>query len=205
MKTIAYTVAAALLGAAPLLAQDPLTNAKKAAQKAANASNAQTAAQQRVDEPQKPAAKEAPKAVPNAAPSTQRPAPNGLTRPGKQLNVAKADTSGPPPTIMRELFEYSRDGRRDPFVSLLTTTDLRPTLSDLKLTGILLDHSGRNSVATLQDLTNNMKYRISTGSTLGRMRVTAIKSMAVIFTIDEFGTTRKDSLILRDSTKVRTR
>jgi hypothetical protein len=176
MKTFALAIASVLLGAAPLAAQAP----KKAP-------------------PQAP-----PKAVP-----TQQAKKDTLktttTRPGRQLNVAKADTAAPPPTIMRELFEYAREGRRDPFVSLLTTTDLRPTLSDLKLTGILLDHSGRNSVATLQDITTNVKYRVSTGSTLGRMRVTAIKSMAVIFTIDEFGTTRKDSLILRDSTKARTR
>jgi hypothetical protein len=199
MKTAyAYVVTGLLLGAAPLAAQDPFTAAKKAAQKSANAASAHVEAEQRPDGPQKSAAKPA-----APAPAKRDTIKSGTTRPGRQLNVVRADTAGPPPTIMRELFEYSRDGRRDPFVSLLTTTDLRPTLSDLKLTGILLDHSGRNSVATLQDLTNNTKYRVSTGSTLGRMRVTAIRSMTVVFTIDEFGTTRKDSLILRDSTKVR--
>jgi hypothetical protein len=190
-----------LLGAAPLAAQDPFTAAKKAAQKSANAASAHVEAEQHPDGPQKAVAKPAAPAAPAAA--KRDTIKSGTTRPGRQLNVVRSDTAGPPPTIMRELFEYSRDGRRDPFVSLLTTTDLRPTLSDLKLTGILLDHSGRNSVATLQDLTNNTKYRVSTGSTLGRMRVTAIRSMAVVFTIDEFGTTRKDSLILRASTKAR--
>jgi len=35
------------------------------------------------------------------------------------------------------------------------------------------------------------------------MRVSAIRQKTVLFTIDEFGTTRQDSLVLGDSTKVR--
>jgi hypothetical protein len=124
---------------------------------------------------------------------------------------AAAGTSAPaakapepiPVVIVRESFDYAADGRRDPFVSLLTTDELRPTMSDLRLTGILFDHSGRHSVATLRDLTTNAQYRVTTGSTLGRMRVSAIRTTTVVFTIDEFGTTRKDSLMLRDSTKAR--
>ena len=52
--------------------------------------------------------------------------------------------AGPPPTIYREIVRRIRaDGRRDPFVSLLTTNELRPAMSDLRLTGVLFDHSGR--------------------------------------------------------------
>jgi len=104
--------------------------------------------------------------------------------------------------IMREAYDYSREGRRDPFVSLLTTNELRPTMSDLRLTGILFDQGG-HSVATLRDLGTNASYRIATGAILGRMRVSAIRLKTVVFTIDEFGTTRQDSLYLGDSTKVR--
>jgi hypothetical protein len=35
------------------------------------------------------------------------------------------------------------------------------------------------------------------------MRVSAIRQKSILFTIDEFGTTRQDSLVLGDSTKVR--
>jgi hypothetical protein len=107
------------------------------------------------------------------------------------------------PSIMREVFEYEREGRRDPFVSLLATTELRPTMSDLRLTSIFLDLNGPNSLATLRDVTSNTRYTVRVGSTLGRMRVAAIHGQAVLMTIDEFGTTRRDSLVLRDSTKVR--
>ena len=113
------------------------------------------------------------------------------------------DTAGPPPTIYRESFEYGADGRRDPFNSLLTTNELRPAISDLRLTGVLYDHTGRHSVATLRDIGTNAQYRVTTGSTLGRMRVSNIRYTTVVFTIDEFGTTRQDSLILRDTTKAR--
>jgi len=107
------------------------------------------------------------------------------------------------PSITREVFEYAREGRRDPFVSLLTTAVLRPTISDLRLTSIFLDLNGPNSLATLRDVASNTRHTVRVGSTVGRMRVTAIHDQAVIMTIDEFGTTRRDSLVLRDSTRVK--
>ena len=178
-------------------AQDALTAAKNAAQKAANATSAHVAAEQR------PEAQEPAKIPASQLPA--KPIAPSAAHPGGQLTIAKADTMVVPPTIMRESYEYARQGRRDPFVSLLTTNELRPTISDLKLTGVLYDHAGNNSVATVRDQTDNKQYRVKTGTTLGRMRVTAIKTTSVIFTIDEFGTTRQDSLILRDPTKARPR
>lgn len=203
MKKIGLVLAALLVAAASASAQDPLTEAKKKAQAA------KAAADKHTDEMQKPEAqapapkqveKPAPKQAPKEAPKQGAKLPQTTVKPGTQLNVPKTDTAGPPPTIYREVFDYARDGRRDPFVSLLTTNELRPTMSDLKLTGILLDHAGRNSIATLRDITNNSQYRVTVGSVLGRMRVTAIRTLTIVFTIDEFGTTRKDSLTLRDST-----
>jgi len=107
------------------------------------------------------------------------------------------------PSITREVFEYAREGRRDPFVSLLTTAELRPTISDLRLTSIFLDLNGPNSLATLRDMASNTRHTVRVGSTVGRMRVAAIHELAVILTIDEFGTTRRDSLVLRDPTRVK--
>ena len=105
---------------------------------------------------------------------------------------------------MREVFAYDAAGRRDPFLSLLTTTDLRPTLSDLKIIATVVDEPGR-SVALLQDKNINKQVTVRVGSKLGRMRVASIRANVVVFTIDEFGTTRLDSLQLRDMTKVRGR
>ena len=171
-------------------AQVPGAAAKAAAQRAVAATNAHIAAEQMVETP-KPATKVA----------AQTPSKAVERVPSGKSDLV-VDTAGTTPAIMRESYDYSREGRRDPFVSLLTTNELRPTMSDLRLTGILFDQGGR-SVATLRDLATNASYRVTAGTALGRMRVSAIRLKTVVFTIDEFGTTRQDSLVLGDSTKVR--
>jgi hypothetical protein len=106
--------------------------------------------------------------------------------------------------MMREVYDYSREGRRDPFISLLTTTDLRPTLSDLRLLMTVVDEPGR-SVALVSNGFDkkNPQRTLRVGDRLGRMRVSSIRSDVVVFTIEEFGMNRRDSLLLRDSTKAR--
>jgi hypothetical protein len=117
--------------------------------------------------------------------------------------AAQAPVVQGPPVIMREAFSYAVDSRRDPFVSLLTSDELRPTVEDLRLTGVLFDEGGRNSIATMRDLTTDAMYRVRTGQILGRMRVALIKRTVVIFSIEEFGANRQDSLVLGDTTKAR--
>ena len=202
MSRIALFAAIALLGSSAA-AQVPGAAAKAAAKKAVAATNAHTAAEQAVEDPPQTVKLQG---APAAHLPTPPHAPEAKTVVKPVATVAKADTV-PPDAIQRELFEYPLDGRRDPFVSLLTTSELRPALSDLRLTGILVDNSGGDhSVATLRDISstgNNKQYRVSVGSVLGRMRVAAIRFKTIVFTIEEFGTTRDDSLVLGDSTKVR--
>lgn len=99
----------------------------------------------------------------------------------------------------RETFAYERGGRRDPFVSLMSTSDLRPLISDLRIVGILNDAGGRSSVAILRDLNTKEQYRIRTGQSLGRMRVAHIAQKSVTFTIEEFGYSRQEVLSLTES------
>ena len=143
--------------------------------------------------------KPATKSVPTAGTTTKAPAPPAAGTKVAQAPQAVAKT----PTIMREVFGYAQEGRRDPFATLLTSSDLRPTVADLKLTGILYDENGSNSIAIMRDLTDNKQYRVTTGQTLGRMKVALIKRKAVIFSIEAFGMNRQDSLVLGDTTKVR--
>ena len=179
----------------------PGAAAKAAAHKAADATTAHIEAEQRPDGPSRPTAVVS--TVSNG--DVRRDTVKSLgKKPGGLAVGTKSDTAAVPTTIMREEYAYSRDGRRDPFYSLLATSELRPTIGDLRLTGILFDRSGKRSVATLRDVSaNNVQYRVFVGSTLGRMRVAAIRMKAVIFTIDEFGTSRQDSLFLGDSTRMR--
>jgi hypothetical protein len=139
-------------------------------------------------------------AKPTGTAPVQPPKPAVATTP-----VPAVDTT-PRVLINREVFAYEGDGRRDPFVSLLTTSDLRPLLTDLKLVAVAFDPRGQNSVAVLRDVTSKDQYRVRVGQAIGRMRVAAIQEKAVIFTIEEFGYSRQEILpILADSTKMRPR
>jgi hypothetical protein len=208
VRTSSFAATALLVGAGVMQAQVPGAAAKAAARSAVAATNAHIEAEQSVDQ-QKPAAKSpAPKAPASKAPASKAPAPASaapktVERPAPRLEIAGVDTAGTPPIILRETYAFAKDGRRDPFVSLLTTNELRPTMSDLRLTGILYDQGAGHSVATLRDIATNVSYRVTAGTALGRMRVSAIRLKTILFTIDEFGATRQDSLVLGDSTKVR--
>ena len=203
---VALLAALLAVGATPSAAHAqfgiPDINApKRAAQKAADATNANIAAQTGQALPTRPGSAApvqapAPRSGPGAVPATPMPAAAG--RPARGA-VAAANL----PPVTREVFTYSAEGRRDPFFSLILTEDLRPLLSDLKLVGILYEASGKRSVAIMRDILTNAQYRVGPGQTLGRMRVTQIKPKGVIFTIDEFGLSRQDSLVLTDTTKVR--
>jgi hypothetical protein len=147
------------------------------------------------------------------AQAAPRPNPNTAAKPATNPATAKGPTPAPVAAdtaskvlINREVFQYEGNGRRDPFVSLLTTSELRPLLTDLKLVAVAYDPRGQNSVAVLRDITSKNQYRVRVGQTIGRMRVAAIQEKAVIFTIEEFGYSRQEILpFVVDSTKTRSR
>jgi hypothetical protein len=123
-----------------------------------------------------------------------------------EATVAPTMAAGMPAeiTLQRETFAYSGGGRRDPYKSLMRSGEIRPLLSDLRLTAVALDPVGSNSVAILRDSYSTLQYRVRVGQQLGRLRVTGIRPKAVEFTIEEFGFNRRETLILRsDTTTVR--
>lgn len=145
--------------------------------------------------------------IPAASLLTQTRPPPASTRP-----AAAIDSTSRPPLpgdtanqvlINRETFDYDAGGHRDPFVSLMNTSELRPLITELKLVAVAYDPLGRNSVAVLRDLTSKEQYRIRVGQTLGRMRVAAIHEKEVVFTIEEFGFSRQEVLNMVDTTKTR--
>jgi hypothetical protein len=181
--------------AAPITSQGIDINApKRAAQKAVAAEDAQLSAQtgQEVAAAQKPA----PISGPGSNPSAALPAPSGALPAARSLD---GNRSGAP--VTREVYRYAGVGRRDPFYSLILTDELRPLLADLRLVGILYEASGRRTVAVMRDLQTNAQYRVTNGQALGRMRVTQIRPRAVLFTIEEFGLSRQDSLVWTDTLK----
>ncbi len=105
-------------------------------------------------------------------------------------------TAAQPQTLLREVFAYEGGGR-DPFMSLLKSGDVRPLLSDLKLTTVVYDgRFASRSVAVLRDITNRRIYRVKTGDIIGRLKVTQIRPREVVFTVQEFGFERQETLSL---------
>jgi hypothetical protein len=218
MRPVIHVVAACVLFAHAASAQ--YTQAKRAAQNAAAATNTHIANEQRPEggeqqQPRTPAPQRLASAnktveanaatvTPAGTPATPAPRSGATRRPQDALNIHTAsDTNAPPVEIMREVYRYARDSRRDPFNSLLMTSELRPTMSDLRLTTIIYDPTGRHSLAVLRDIATGEQHRAAAGAQLGRMQVVAIRPKSVVFTIEEFGTNRQDSLVLIDPTKVR--
>ena len=134
-------------------------------------------------------------AAPLAAQATLQGAPRA--RPP----AASSDTGAHPEaaiamTLVREVYAYEGGGR-DPFLSLLRSGDIRPLLADLKLVGIYYDSRyPARSVAVLRDITNSKLYRVKPGDIIGRLRATAIRPREIVFTVQEFGLERQESLQL---------
>jgi len=143
------------------------------------------------------------------SPAVRHAAPNASDARAAAVRAAaarRAAEAGPTTvTIEREAYSYASGGRRDPFKSLLTTTDLRPMLAELKLVAVAYDPNGNGSVAILRDVNTKAQHRVRAGTLLGRMRVAAIQKKAVVFTIEELGYSRQEILGLNDSTGVRGR
>jgi hypothetical protein len=198
-----------------------INKAKEAATRSVDATNAHTSAMTADQSPQPVAQSNPPQksgvivsssgsvksgssaanAKPGPTGTAQTPTPHG----GKGATAvnAAAPKSKTEISLVRESFNYSADGRRDPFMSLMKTGELRPAVSDLKLVTVIYDPAGR-SVAILRDLTTKEQYRIKVGQTLGRMRVASIQPKSVTFTVIAIGTTFQEVLALNDTTRART-
>ncbi|MBM4195104.1 MAG: pilus assembly protein PilP [Gemmatimonadetes bacterium] len=211
------TLAALVLAAVPASAraqvqvgvpsiQKPIDNARnavaktneqtKAAERAEQAMKAEAATQKQAT--QKQATPPSPGQATKAAPAPAA-AGRGAQAPGRD----SASTGGRrgEVTLYREVFTYAAGSRRDPFVSLMLSGELRPILSDLSVTGITHDPEGRRSVALLVDASTGDSYRVRVGQTLGRMKVAAIAMESVTLTIDEFGLSRSETLVIDKSRK----
>ena len=196
----------ALCGATSVSAQGipALGAAKAAANRAVNASNRQLheeTGQAITKKPVNPANATATQPATQPAPAAAKPA---AAKPVAGKDTTKKVAEAPATSVFnREVFSYDGAGRRDPFLSLLSTGELRPAFNDLKLVAVAYDPTGRKSVAVMRDVSTKDQYRVNVGQTLGRMRVAQIHPKSVTFTIDEFGYSRQDVLTLGDSTNMR--
>jgi hypothetical protein len=215
--TLATTAIALPALAGSVSAQIPSISAPKAAAaRAVAATNAHTAAMQDPEAGASGGARSAadpPVGVTAAAPTLMRHTTIGAASvgtvdsdsDGRSISVTDRGPKGEM-SLSREVYTYEREGRRDPFVSLLKNGELRPMLSDLRLSVVLFDPARRNSIAILHDISSPTKaeYRVRVGEPIGRMRVDEIDPQQVVFTIEEIGYNRQAVLALGDSTQART-
>ena len=198
----------ALLGAASTAdAQRPpqITRPKEVATKAANAASARVNAQQQVTaESPADTGRRRGSSTPSLATNVDRP--RAETSSGTAVDSTRPELPGASGelVLMREVYRYEPSGRRDPFVSLMGTGELRPVINDLRLVGVIYDPTGRRSLATLKDASTGELYRVAVGNVLGRVRVTHILPKQVTLTIEEFGFSRQQALFLGDTTDTRT-
>ncbi len=99
--------------------------------------------------------------------------------------------------VLRETFTYS-GGARDPFVSLITQDKIGPEFGDLLLVGVYLDQRrASNSIAVLRDKTTQKRWSLRVGDRLGRLKVAQIRQSDVVFTVEDIGFERQETLSLR--------
>lgn len=126
------------------------------------------------------------------------PDTGGVAQVGATAPAADSAATGPSETsVLRETFAYG-GASRDPFASLIKSAHAGPEFADLQLVAIYEDlrYSG-NSVAVLRDKTSGKRYKLRQGEQIGRLRVTRVRSKDVVFTIQDFGFERQETLSLR--------
>jgi hypothetical protein len=117
------------------------------------------------------------------------------------IAAASAPAAGQGPkqpelSYRREVFQYRRDGRSDPFRSLARASDLGVRIEDLSLLGIIYESSG-GSVAVLSRGKDTQPLRVRLGQAVGGVRVVAIRPRSVDVMVEDFGVARRETIQLR--------
>lgn len=218
MRAKALVLTALAVLPAYAAAQSPIMGPKQTAQRAVNRTNAHTAAMTDTTagggrSTATPSGQAAASSSSASAPR-KAAAPNDTTKARVTTSTGATATKPERATFEREIFAYERQGRRDPFTSLMTSSEIRPLFADLRLVGVAYDPTGRSSVAVLREDAQDPnvgtgrgpskaaadvpQYRVKEGQQLGRMRVARIGVRSVTFTIEEFGYSRQETLTLSD-------
>ena len=135
--------------------------------------------------------------------------PDSLRRDSTRADSAAADTVGLSAAaadsarrareieVMRETFAYG-GGTRDPFASLFDVALSGPEFANLELVGVYQDlRNPANSVIVLREKVAQKRYKLRVGDQVGRARVVQVRPRDAVFTIQDFGFERQETLSLR--------
>jgi len=151
----------------------------------------------------------APAATASAAPAPEpaQPAPAAAAQPSAAMpavdssvtNAGAQDSSQKAKDLelSRETFAYS-GAARDPFNSLLNMAKNGPELADLQLVGIYQNlRAPSGSIAVFREKDGGKRHKLRAGDQVGRSRLVQIRERDVVFTIEDFGFERQETLSLR--------
>lgn len=114
-----------------------------------------------------------------------------------QEEATPPEGSAPRVIYEREVFQYPRGGRPDPFRSLVGTGALGLRIEDVAVRGIVFDPDPAQSVAVLTVAGSDRPIRARVGDRVGGIRILAIHPRRVDVLVEEFGVSRRESLQLR--------
>ena len=99
--------------------------------------------------------------------------------------------------VMRETFAYA-GSTRDPFSSLINGSKDGPEIGDLDLVGVYQDlRTPSNSVVVLREKVSSKRHKLRVGDQVSRARLVQIRPRDAVFTIQDFGFQRQETLSLR--------
>ncbi|HEX5725294.1 MAG TPA: hypothetical protein VFX98_07495, partial [Longimicrobiaceae bacterium] len=99
----------------------------------------------------------------------------------------------------REVFAYPRGGRPDPFQPLIGRADAGLRVEDLRLTSVVYSANPRLAMAIFAVGDSARRYRVRVGQRLGNLTVLRILPRQVDVRVDDFGSSRVESIPLRRS------
>jgi len=138
-------------------------------------------------------------AAPLAAQQARPPAATASKAAPTASKAAPTAAADEPKLVFdREVFSYPGDGRRDPYTPLVGKNDLGPRFEDLSIRGIIFSPSAESMVL----LTDGKRtYRKHRGEMVGNARVVQISPTRVIFSVNNFGVWRQESLELKKTSE----
>lgn len=102
--------------------------------------------------------------------------------------------------LIREVFDYPADGRRDPFEPLSAGDELGPRFEDLRLAGVIYSPE-RGSMVVMVDAATGRRYRVWEGDVIGGARLVRVHPDRAEFQVTVFGVSRRDTLRLKTQDK----
>jgi hypothetical protein len=99
--------------------------------------------------------------------------------------------------VMRETFAYG-GGPRDPFNSLINMGSIGPEIADLDLVGVYQNlRAPSSSIVVLREKVSLKRHKLRAGDQIGRARLVQIRPRDAVFTVQDFGYERQETLSLR--------